>query len=186
LKPINLENGIMDTQTVGQNNHNNHRPHRGNYNPRPQLDWEFDVDFVHGPITARVTVLRFEVPEYSVVVGMPRADGSIKPFVPYKAKTTDQLAQLEQLGSCFAVATDQAHQHIMTNMREAVEKHAEILKQRELPREKDQAEAAQRAQQERERKDRKKKNWTSNHEKRREENRQRARGGSGGGGKKKG
>ena len=78
----------MDTQTVGQNNHNNHRPHRGNYNPRPQLDREFDVDFVHGPITARVTVLRFEVPEYSVVVGMPRADGSIKPFVPYKAKTS--------------------------------------------------------------------------------------------------
>ena len=89
-------------------------------------------------------------------------------------------AQLEQLGSCFAVATDQAHRHIMTKMREAVEKHAEILKQRELQREKDQAEAAQRAQQERERKDRKKKNWTANHEKRREENRQRARGGSGG------
>jgi hypothetical protein len=174
----------MDTQTVGHNH--NHRTNRGNFNPRPQLDWEFEIDFVHGPITARVTVLRFEVPEYSVVVGTPRTDGSIKPFVPYKAKTLEQLEQLEQLGSCFAVATDQAHQHIMTKLREAVEKHAEVLKARELQREKDAAEAAQRAQQERDRKVHKKKNWTSNHEKRREENRQRARGGSGGGGKKKG
>lgn len=174
----------MDTQTAGQNNH--HRAHRGHHNPRPQLDWEFEMDFVHGAITARVTVLRFEVPEYSVVVGTPRADGSIKPFVPYKARTPEQLEQLEQLGSCFTVATDEAHKYVMGKMREAVAKHAEVLKARELQREKDAAEAAQRAQQERDRKARKQKNWQANHEKRREENRARARGGSGGGGKKKG
>lgn len=156
-----------------------------NRNPRPQLDWEFVADFTHGDITARVTVLKFEIPEFSVITGTLMSDGNVKPYVRFKAKTFDELGLLGVRMEDYRKATAEATAYILGAQKVVIANHLEAQKAAHAQREKDEASRVEYLKQKTERDARKKKNHATNVEQRRVENRARAHGG-GGGGKKKG